>query len=128
VDSDADALATCRANLDHTKLAARGRVVGADAGRFVAADLPVEAPFSLVLCDPPYELDDDAVAAVLRELAAPGWLEQDARVVVERPRRRRSGIDEPVVSWPPGYAGVWERTYGDTLVTALEPRSPATGP
>ena len=119
VDSDRAAAETCRTNLGATKLV--GRVVCGDVRQFVAAPAPPEAPFALVLCDPPYDVGDEVVVAVLEALRVPGWLERDAMVIVERPAHRRLRSDEDVARWPSAFECVWERTYGDTLVMALEP-------
>jgi 16S rRNA (guanine966-N2)-methyltransferase len=110
VDRDRDAEAACERNLATTKLASRGRVERTTVERFVT-ERPVEAPFDLVLCDPPYELPDEDLAPVLDALREEGWLIPDARVVVER-----SGA-----GWaaPGGWTTSWQRKYGDTLVTIM---------
>ena len=76
------------------------------------SDPPAEAPFDLVLLDPPYETEPAEVASVVEALARPGWLAPGALVVVEGPAR-----GDPVR--PAGWEPFWERRYGDTLVTVL---------
>jgi 16S rRNA (guanine966-N2)-methyltransferase len=116
VDRDRGAVEACQTNLDQTGLAGRARVVGRAVEDFVVAEALTqqvpEAPFDLVLCDPPYDTTDAELAPVLVALAAPGWLSADALVVVERAAR-------PEPMWPQGWDAQWERRYGDTLVTML---------
>ena len=52
-------------------------------------------------------------AGVLDALAAPGWLAEDAIVVVER----SASAGPPLV--PPGWGVTWSRVYGDTLVVLV---------
>jgi 16S rRNA (guanine966-N2)-methyltransferase len=86
------------------------RVVQAPVLRYLAGP---PAPADLVLLDPPYALDDDAVAAVLDGLDA-GHVAPGAVVVVERSAR------SPEPRWPRGWTGEGARRYGDTAVwTAL---------
>jgi 16S rRNA (guanine966-N2)-methyltransferase len=113
VDRDRAAAQACARNLDTTRLAARARVEEAAVTTFLARGPGSEAPFALVLCDPPYEVPDEEVAGLLDTLAEPGWLTPDAVVVVER----RAGGGP--VRWPAGWVVTWERRYGDTLVIAL---------
>jgi 16S rRNA (guanine966-N2)-methyltransferase len=74
------------------------------------ADRPA-APYDVVFLDPPYSLTAKAVAADLVALASPGWLSQDALVVVERSSR------EPLPPWPAGYVEGRERRYGETTLS-----------
>lgn len=73
-----------------------------------------EQPFDLVLADPPYRLDDDALADVLALLARQGWLAERAAVVVERASRS----DPP--RWPEGLVSTGERSYGETRLWFAE--------
>lgn len=114
VERDRMAAAVCRRNLEHTGFADRGRVVEGAVAPFLGRRPPAEAPFSLVCCDPPYDVPDAAVAAALGRLVVPGWLDADATVIVERPRS--SGLTVPA-----GWEHRFTRTYGDTLVHALSP-------
>jgi 16S rRNA (guanine966-N2)-methyltransferase len=65
-------------------------------------------PFDLVLVDPPYDLPDEALEAVLDALV--GHLATDAVVVVER--AARSGA----VGWPEPLRPEPVRRYGDTAL------------
>lgn len=66
-------------------------------------------PFDLVFTDPPYDLDDAAMAADLAALAP--LLSSDALVVIER-AKRSTAPDLPSA----GLTLVREKTYGDTRV------------
>jgi 16S rRNA (guanine966-N2)-methyltransferase len=104
VDSAREAVAVARRNAAALGLAGV-RVVHAPVLRYLAgSDVP---PASLVLIDPPYALDQDALAAVLRAVdgAAPAAL-----VVVERDSR------SPEPSWPAGWEPHGARRYGDTVL------------
>ncbi|GAA5084134.1 16S rRNA (guanine(966)-N(2))-methyltransferase RsmD [Nocardia iowensis] len=63
--------------------------------------------FDVVLSDPPYAVDTDAVLADLRALAD-GWLRPGALIVVERSSR------SPEIEWPTGYSAMKPRKYGET--------------
>ena len=70
----------------------------------------------LVLVDPPYDVDEDALRLVLDRLAA-GWLALGGLVVVERSTR------SPEPSWPEGIERVGKpRKYGETTVWLAERR------
>ena len=71
---------------------------------------PPSAPYDVVFLDPPYPLDDAAVAADLAALADHGWLAPDAMVVVERSSR------SPEPAWPPGVEREREKRYGETTL------------
>jgi 16S rRNA (guanine966-N2)-methyltransferase len=73
------------------------------------------AALDLVFLDPPYDLDEDALATVLTHLAAPGVLADGAVVVVER------SIRTPEPAWPAGLAAFARKDYGDTAVYYAEP-------
>ncbi len=66
------------------------------------------APYDLVFSDPPYPLDEPALAVDLDLLQA--WLAPDALVVVERSRR------SPEPSWPRGIVGYRSKRYGETTL------------
>lgn len=75
----------------------------------------------LVLLDPPYDVPADALDAVLARLAAPGVLDPDAAVVVER------DVRSPAPVWPPEWDDEGTKTYGDTRVHFARP-TPAADP
>lgn len=73
-----------------------------------------DAPYDLVLSDPPYPLLDEDVDADLVALVEHGWLADSALVVVERSRRSR----EP--RWPDGFLLERRRKYGETTLWTAE--------
>ncbi|GAA1977238.1 16S rRNA (guanine(966)-N(2))-methyltransferase RsmD [Catenulispora subtropica] len=83
------------------------RVVTDRAERAAAAAPPAEAPFDLVLLDPPYAVPDAAVVTILTALGEGGWLAPDAVAVLERSSR---DADFP---WPPGYEATRSKSYGE---------------
>jgi 16S rRNA (guanine966-N2)-methyltransferase len=113
VENSRFAAATTRLNVETTGFAGVARVETRDVATFLAAP-PTEAPFDLVFCDPPYTVQDDALAVVLERLTAHSWLTPDAFVVVERAQRA-------IVAPPNGLSVTWERRFGDTLVAFLQP-------
>ncbi|HWS45062.1 MAG TPA: 16S rRNA (guanine(966)-N(2))-methyltransferase RsmD [Acidimicrobiia bacterium] len=112
VEHSRAAVDAINANVELLALGERLRLVAGDVGRFLAGGPPAEAPFGLVMADPPYGTTDETVTSMLVALARPGWVAADAIVTVERPARR------PVEA-PPGWSCGWERTFGDTLLAFL---------
>lgn len=107
VESDARAAGVITGNID--TLGLRGaRVRRGTVATVLAAG--ADRPVDLVLADPPYEVDNAEVAAVLDTLVRAGWTRADTVAVVERPA---SG---PEIDWPDGWS-VWpSRRYGDTRI------------
>lgn len=68
------------------------------------------APYDVVFCDPPYPLEDAAVAADLRALVEHGWLVPGALVVVER------SVRSPEPTWPDGIEPDRRKAYGETVL------------
>jgi 16S rRNA (guanine966-N2)-methyltransferase len=110
VDKDVTAVETIRRNLAATRLRDHARVRRSSVASFLAGAPPPEAPFDLVLLDPPYAATGGEVERALGSLAAPGWLARAATVVVER------GTGSPPPALPGTWDIAWERAYGDTLV------------
>lgn len=104
VESDGGAVAVLRKNV--AAVGMPGAVVRH--GRVATVLAEPGQPFDLVLSDPPYALDDDALRADLTALAEHGWTAPDALVIVER--ARRSGPPE----WPEPLVAMKVRRYGDT--------------
>lgn len=111
VDIGREAAAVARSNARDTGLEID--VVQQKAESFVAAQAP--GTYDLILCDPPYDIDDKALAAVIAG-AAP-LLVEDGLLVVERDKRSA----EPL--WPPSLALDNHRTWGDTTVWSATPVS-----
>ena len=112
VETDRDALESLRRNLSVTGTALTATVVSADAASFLAGSPPSDAPFDLVLCDPPYDVESSALDEVIAPLGRREWTGEDAIVVVERP----VGVAAPRIE---GLRVAWERAFGDTLVFFL---------
>jgi 16S rRNA (guanine966-N2)-methyltransferase len=110
VERDRAALEAIAANLEATGMGP-ATVLRGDVPTVVGGPPPAEGPFDVVLADPPYDLTDDAVAGMLAQLAARGWMAPGAVVAIERPAG--AGV-------PPGWVSTWERCYGDTLVWFLQ--------
>jgi len=111
---DSARAATDVARRNATTLGLTGvRVVTATAERHAAGLGP--AGLDLVFLDPPYDLAEEALAAVLGHLAAPGVLADGAVVVVERSTRT------PEPSWPAGMERFARKDYGETAVYYAEP-------
>jgi 16S rRNA (guanine966-N2)-methyltransferase len=114
VEKDRKALTSLRRNLSAVDLPG-ATVIARDVRTALAGDL-ADAPFDVVVADPPYRLTEDELTAVLAALVrhlAPG-----AIVTVERGRR------EPVPAWPVELGDADARRYGDTTLhraTLLEP-------
>lgn len=101
-------------------VASNARAVGCEVARVVARPVaavlaePAPSSYDLVFSDPPYPLDEVALADDLALLAAQGWLAEDALVVVER------GSRSPEPTWPegierlPGKRG--QKRYGETTL------------
>jgi 16S rRNA (guanine966-N2)-methyltransferase len=108
VESDRAAADVLRRNVDSVGLPG-ATIVRRPVAAFLA-EAP-EAPFDLVFADPPYALADADLGTVLAALATPGWLAQDAFVVVERSTR---GAVPP---WPEAFITPGRgRRYGEGVL------------
>jgi 16S rRNA (guanine966-N2)-methyltransferase len=92
------------------------RVLGGTVERTLGAGPPGGIRMDLVLIDPPYDLPEEALAAVLAALVERGWLSSEAFVVVERSSR------SPQPRWPEGLELSGEKRYGETTIWFAEPR------
>ena len=122
VDSSRTATETCRRNI--RALGLRGvRAVTAKAAIFLSG--AAGAPVDLVLLDPPYELSEEDLTAILTPLirSEDPWLTASAVVVVERSTR------SPEPTWPEGMRRFADKRYGETTIwfaeLATEPVEPA---
>lgn len=103
---------------------ANARSVGCDVADVVARSVTAtlsetaRSSYDIVFSDPPYPLDDGAVAGDLALLAGHGWLAEGALVVVERSRR------SPEPTWPAGLEPLAGRRrlkkYGETHLWLAE--------
>ncbi|MBK8446607.1 MAG: RsmD family RNA methyltransferase [Micropruina sp.] len=104
VEKERRAVEVIRRNVQQTGL--KVRVVASGVDGFLAGE---PTPFRLCWLDPPYQLGNDIIAAVVARLAQ-GWLAPDAIVVVER--AHRSGAFD----WPDRLGDRWHRRYGETTL------------
>jgi len=107
VEFDRRAAAVLRRNI--ADLALPGAEITVAPVETVLAERP-QLPSDVTLLDPPYALDDAALARVLATLVDGGWLAPGALLVVERSAR------SAVPTWPAGVVAIAERRYGDTRV------------
>ena len=91
------------------------RVLAETVERALAAGPPGGQRMDLVLLDPPYDVTEEALTAVLEALVERHWLAPDAFVVVERSAR------SPQPTWPDGLELSGEKRYGETAVWFAEP-------
>lgn len=113
VEADSRAAAVIERNV--AALGADGAVVRRGAVSTVLATATAQ-PADLVLADPPYELSNAEVEAMLGALTDHGWTSPGSIVVVERP----AGGAE--LAWPPAWARWKSRRYGDTRVEMAQRR------
>lgn len=71
---------------------------------------PGPTAYDLVLADPPYPLDEDAIAAMLVLLVEKRWLRTDSVVMLERSSR------SPDPRWPVGLGPQRRKAYGETTL------------
>jgi 16S rRNA (guanine966-N2)-methyltransferase len=101
-------------------VASNARTLGFREADVVAASVPTvlagrpRSPYDVVFSDPPYPLDEEALARDLALLAGNGWLAPDALVVVERASR------SPEPTWPAGLTLLREKKYGETRLWYAE--------
>lgn len=115
VDAARQAADVCRANAAATGLADVVTVVADRAERVVVH--PPAQPWDLVFMDPPYDVPDATVDAVLEALSMEGSLAAGAVVVVERSRR----TSPP--RWPAGWSEIAHKDYGETSVWYAGPEA-----
>ncbi len=118
VESDAKASAVCQRNADLINGVVGRKAVTVHRSKVEPfLDRAAEsAAWDLVFLDPPYPLDEVALAAVLRKLAA--HLAPSAVVVVERSSR------SPEPDWPAELERFAEKKYGETRLWFAEPYVP----
>lgn len=114
VDSSRSASQTCQRNIRSLGLSGVSAVT-AKAATFVAG--PAGTPADLVLIDPPYELSEEELAAILIPLvrSEDPWLAPRTVVVVERSTR------SPEPTWPAGLERFADKRYGETTIWFAEP-------
>jgi 16S rRNA (guanine966-N2)-methyltransferase len=114
VDRAAPAAAACKENARAVKQRVRGNLaLDVHAQSALGYLRATSRVFDLVFMDPPYEVDEDEVVAVLEALVP--RLSPDAVVLVERSTR------SPEPAWPDGIEPFSKRSYGDTMVWEARP-------
>ena len=108
VESDPAAVRCLRANVDAVGLP--GAEVLAGRVERVVSRPTGSAAYDLLFADPPYELTDDDLRAVLTTAADNGWLAADALLVVERATRGEEW------RWPAGVDALRSRRYGEATL------------
>jgi len=118
VDKSRVATQVAKRNVAALGLGAVVEVETEDARRYAArlAQPPGEA-LDLVFLDPPYDLPEPELTAVLTHLATPGVLNEQAIAVVERSART------PEPTWPDSLQLIANKTYGETAVYYAEPQT-----
>ncbi len=119
VESSRGAIAALRANLAALRVADRARVVESSVER-ADAQLAREAPFDLVLVDPPYVDVSGPAARSIERIVGRGLISPDALVVLEHATRDS----------PPDLARMVltrSRVYGDTSLAFYEITTPVDG-
>ncbi|MDI3211834.1 16S rRNA (guanine(966)-N(2))-methyltransferase RsmD [Arthrobacter sp. AL12] len=119
VESDGKASEVCQRNADLVNTVARHKIVTVHRSRVDSFLDRTQAAvrWDLVFLDPPYPLDEPALAGVLAKLLP--HLAEGAVVVVERSSRT------PEPSWPDGMERFAERKYGETKLWFAEPSAEA---
>lgn len=117
VEADHRAATTVSRNIAELGVGAAADVRRAPVATVLAGG--TDRPVDLVLADPPYDVPDREVDALLAALAARGWLHTGTVAVIER---RASGDG---VRWPPDWAAWPTRRYGDTRLDMAEWEPPS---
>jgi len=114
VESSRAALATIRENVEALGLSGRARIIASKVSA-ATSRLAEDAPFDLVLVDPPYAMvDSGEVPAALTVLVDAGVFAAFADVVLEHASRSAA----PNIQ---GLARIRTRPYGDTTLTFYKP-------
>jgi len=115
VEFDAKASAVCQRNADLVNTVTARKVVSVHRSKVESFLERTDGTvlWDLVFLDPPYPLDEPALAAVLAKLVP--HLDEGAVVVVERSSRA------PEPTWPEGMERFAEKKYGETRLWFAEP-------
>lgn len=118
VERDVATAQLLTANLRGTDLLHPATVVRSEARSFVGREHPV--PYTLVLCDPPYDVPLGDVTDLLETLERNGGMADGVTVMIERDKRDPRLSDAPE---PGGLLAVERRrSYGDTVLLYLQRR------
>jgi 16S rRNA (guanine966-N2)-methyltransferase len=69
-----------------------------------------DAPFDFVFADPPYALEEQALATLLDALCSPKWLADEAVIVLERSARGGAPV------WPESVDVIKDKRYGEGVL------------
>lgn len=122
VERDRRAVVVIARNLERTRLETGARVARAEVGAFLRKP-PLEAPFGVVVLDPPYAMTLE-LSACLEQLARvdAGWLDREAIVAAKHFWR-----DAPATSIG-GLRRIRERRFGETALSVYRRHiEPVTG-
>jgi 16S rRNA (guanine(966)-N(2))-methyltransferase RsmD len=117
VEQDQRAARTISGNIAELGVGSAAEVRRAPVATVLAGG--VDRPVDLVLADPPYDVPDGEVEALLAALGAHGWTRDGTVVVIER---RASGGE---LRWPSGWSRWPARRYGDTRLDIAEREPPS---
>ncbi|MGH3663112.1 MAG: 16S rRNA (guanine(966)-N(2))-methyltransferase RsmD [Micromonosporaceae bacterium] len=109
VESAAKPARVLRENLAALGLMSPAEVVVGSVAKAMASG-PGSAPYDVVFADPPYEMPDAELSAVLADAVRGGWVASGGLVVLERSTRAQPP------AWVPGLTGVRSRRYGETTL------------
>ena len=105
VEADPPTADLIRANARKTRL-----LLDVVTGRLPGALAKARGPFDLVYADPPYEIADPQVDALLAGIVEAELLAEKALVIIERPRRSATP------DWPDVFTDQWLKEYGDATL------------
>lgn len=111
VDQASSAIRAIEQNIATTKLPGC-HAVAANVSEWVRT-APSTPGWDVVFADPPYDMDDSRLAAIMADLALRDALSPNCHVLVERAKPRGANSEFP---WPEGFSALPPRTYGDTVV------------
>jgi 16S rRNA (guanine966-N2)-methyltransferase len=110
VESDRNALAIARENIEMAKLHATAEevlVIDSDVESFAARP---SSPFDVIFMDPPYLSSDESLQQILIRMRESGFLARETLVVIERASASKS------FPWPAFMRAVKERKYGNAAI------------
>lgn len=108
IERDRDALRALKSNIALLGLEAQASVLGSDALSLAGRGVP-GGPFTLILLDPPYTLDQTTVLGFLGELARSCVMAPGAIISLEH----SAGT---TVDWPEAFEVLSSKRYGSTAI------------
>jgi 16S rRNA (guanine966-N2)-methyltransferase len=111
VESDQRSAAVIARNIESVGLAGATVRRGAVAAVLAAG---AQSPVDLVFADPPYDVANGEIEAVLDALITHGWAREGTIAIVER------AAAGTALTWPGGWEAWAPRVYGDTRLEMAE--------